>query len=575
MQLTDTPGIVEWGCDWGTPAPRILYVDDDAPGDPGPGDPTDSDPLEDGSLEHPFDATQEAIDLAWNRDTVIVLDGIYTGIGNRDVDFLGKAITVQSQNGPENCIIDCEGTEAEPHRGFYIHRGEGEDSVLVGFTVTNGYGHNETLGPHHGSTAGAIFCDGSSPTVTNCCIAGNTAAHGGGVVCAGGSNVVLTGCEITHNAASVEGGGIFTYDSSPKISGCFVTGNDCAVVVGQGAGGGIMIEHESPVISNCVISGNQAGSNSGAIGIEPYATDSPTITNCLISDNFCGVIGGGIEIRCAGNTLVRITNCTITGNHAEPDMSAGLQLKNSSPTVTNCIFWDNSGDEIARHPQHPGDPSDPDVTYCDVQGGWPGEGNIDADPLFADPAGGDYRLLGPSPCIDTGDNAAVPPDVTTDLDGNPRMLDGDLDDVAVVDMGAYELLLIKVPVDIKPGSCPNPLNTKSKGVLPVAILGTEDFDIGMIDVTCIRLIGVAPVRSAYEDVATPVAPGADECECTTEGPDGYLDMTLKFKTQDIVAALGEIDDGDVVALTLTGETSDSFAIGGRDCVVIRKKGKGK
>ena len=128
--------------------------------------------------------------------------------------------------------------------------------------------------------------------------------------------------------------------------------------------------------------------------------------------------------------------------------------------------------------------------------------------------------------------------------------------------------IIEVAIDIKPQSCPNPLNVNNKGLLPVAILGSEDFDVGMIDVATIRLEGVAPIRSSYEDVAAPVIDG-QECECTTEGPDGYLDLTLKFRTQDIVDALGEVVNGEVLVLTLTGELSDEMPIVGEDCIRVK------
>jgi hypothetical protein len=134
---------------------------------------------------------------------------------------------------------------------------------------------------------------------------------------------------------------------------------------------------------------------------------------------------------------------------------------------------------------------------------------------------------------------------------------------------------LPVSIDIKPGECPNPLNVKGKGVLAVAILGTEDFDVFTIDTASIRLAGVAPVRSSYEDVSTPVPDGADACECTTADPDGHLDLTLKFNVQDIVAALGQVNDGDVLELTLTGTLADAFGgtpIEGTDCVVIIAKG---
>jgi len=129
----------------------------------------------------------------------------------------------------------------------------------------------------------------------------------------------------------------------------------------------------------------------------------------------------------------------------------------------------------------------------------------------------------------------------------------------------------EVAVDIKPGSCPNPLKLKSKGVLPVAILGTEDFDVNTIDIASVRLEGVAPIRSGLEDVATPAADG-NECECSEEGPDGYTDLTLKFKRQDVVEQLaivaGELVHREEMVLTLTGTLCDGTEIEGTDCVVI-------
>ena len=123
--------------------------------------------------------------------------------------------------------------------------------------------------------------------------------------------------------------------------------------------------------------------------------------------------------------------------------------------------------------------------------------------------------------------------------------------------------VIPVDVDIKPVSCPNPLNVGDKGVLPVAILGSEGFDVTQVD-PIVSLEGVAPLRWALEDVAGP--------GCS--GPDGYLDLTLKFKTQEIVSALGAVSDGEVRPLMLTGnlkaEHSGTF-ISGQDCVVIRAR----
>ena len=127
---------------------------------------------------------------------------------------------------------------------------------------------------------------------------------------------------------------------------------------------------------------------------------------------------------------------------------------------------------------------------------------------------------------------------------------------------------VPASLDIKPGSCPNPLNPTSNGVLPMALIGTMGFDIDDVDPTTLLLEGtVMPVRMSYEDVSRPVDDG--ECACTTEGPDGLMDLTLKFRTQAVAAVLGPVTPGDVKILTLTGHLVDGTPFVARDCMVIR------
>jgi hypothetical protein len=128
--------------------------------------------------------------------------------------------------------------------------------------------------------------------------------------------------------------------------------------------------------------------------------------------------------------------------------------------------------------------------------------------------------------------------------------------------------ILHVAVDIKPQSCPNPINLNSKGVLPVAILGMDYFDVTTIDPTSVLLQGVAPIRWSIEDVSRP-APDV----CTTEGADGFDDLTLKFDMQEIVTALGEVVDGDEMVLSLTGELIDGKLIEGADKIIIKSKVK--
>lgn len=137
-------------------------------------------------------------------------------------------------------------------------------------------------------------------------------------------------------------------------------------------------------------------------------------------------------------------------------------------------------------------------------------------------------------------------------------------------------IVVPVAVDIKPQSCPNPINVKSRGVLPVAVLGTAEFDVTTIDPASIRVAGVPVLRWALEDVATPFTPSGrepDAYSCTNFGPDGFPDLTLKLDIQQVVAALGEVNDGDVRVLPLTGKLMNETPIQGQDVVVILKKGK--
>jgi hypothetical protein len=140
---------------------------------------------------------------------------------------------------------------------------------------------------------------------------------------------------------------------------------------------------------------------------------------------------------------------------------------------------------------------------------------------------------------------------------------------ALLTLEKVTVVHLKVHMDIKPTSCPNPLNVKSNGLLPVAILGTEDLDV--LDIDFVTLIGVEPVMGDYEDVATPFE--GELCDCHELGPDGYLDMVLHFDTQQIVTALGAVNDEDVLALTAEVTIVDGPTLEARDCVRILKKGK--
>jgi parallel beta-helix repeat protein len=158
---------------------------------------------------------------------------------------------------------------------------------------------------------------------------------------------------------------------------------------------------------------------------------SPTLNNCTFWGNWAEWGGGGIyNYDSASPTL---TNCTFWNNTADHN-GGGINNELSAPTVTNCILWGDAPDEIYNIS------SIPVVSYSDIDGGHPGLGNISLDPMFVDAANGDFHLSLGSPCIDVGNNdAQALPDF--DFEGDDRILDGDGNVTAVVDMGVDEVAI--------------------------------------------------------------------------------------------------------------------------------------
>jgi len=338
---------------------------------------------------------QAAINAAADGDTVVVRAGTYL----ENIDFVGKAITVKSESGPRRTVID--GTRSGSVVTF--QSGEGPGSVLEGFSVTNGLG---AVNPYR--TGGGVHCESASPTLSGNFISGNEAGDdGAGILCDGNCFPVISGNTLTANRASRYGGAIYCYLSSPDIVDNVIMANRAI-----SRGGGIYCSDSSPMISGNLFHGNTTDGRGGALYFK-YCDDEPLIVSNLISWN--GAAGSGGGIYCQNEPSLRLVGNTLTENYS--GTGGGIYCLDSSAILTNTIVWNNTA---TQDPEiYATSASALVVTYCDVRGGWTGTGNIDADPLFVDPAASDYHIPFDSPCRSAGDrNAQGLPE--HDFEGDPR-----------------------------------------------------------------------------------------------------------------------------------------------------------
>jgi hypothetical protein len=247
------------------------------------------------------------VEAAVNGDILLLADGVYTGSGNCEVSYRGKAIKISSASGnPFACVIDCQGGSNVYRRGFLFYSMEGPGSILEGVTISNGYGYE----------GGAIWCWRASPTIYNCIISYNVATHaGGGLYCGGGSCPTVTNLTFFENA-SVTGGSVYcTEDSRPQISNTIIsyTLNGAAVGVGD--------VYSIPDLYCCDIYGNAGGDWTGSIEdqmgmnhnmcVDPVfcLDDNPdepfTISSCSpcsgINHPECGLVGAA-DVGCGSAT---------------------------------------------------------------------------------------------------------------------------------------------------------------------------------------------------------------------------------------------------------------------------------
>jgi hypothetical protein len=377
-----------------------------------------------------YPTIQAAIDAASSGDTIQVSAGTYfeniTLKNGVNVIGAGAGVTTIDGGGIGRVVFA---------------RNVGSATRFEGFRITNG----------SALSGGGMHNWTSSLTIANCVFSGNTAIDYGGGMFNADANPVVTNCVFSDNSADY-GGGMANYGSAalPEVDGCTFTGNsaiggggiwssfgsgvhvdDSAFTANsavQDGGGMLSVNSYDVVVTDSIFTSNSASDGGGM-----YNVRSPVVANSVFAGNSADR-GGGMFNYSESPLLAwhpELTNCTFSGNSA--DFGGGMFNLYSEPTVTNGILWGDSGGEIYNVAQ-----TVPVVSYSDIQGGYAGGSNIiDVEPAFVNPAADNFHLRSSSPCIDAGNNSA-PGLPSADFEGDLRMLDGDSDGLAVVDLGADE-----------------------------------------------------------------------------------------------------------------------------------------
>ncbi|MHC4496521.1 MAG: right-handed parallel beta-helix repeat-containing protein, partial [Planctomycetota bacterium] len=373
-----------------------------------------------------FSTIQAAIDSSADGDIIEVASGTYRGDGNRGIDFGGRAITLRGSAGPGQTTIDCAG-----NRGFYFHSSEGSNSVVRGFTITGGLAGGSDIPPDNDRwslssahpVGGGIFCEFSGPSIIDCVIRKCSAELGGGIGIVGGAPTIVD-CVIEQcraggfGAADSRGYGAgigLTRDADATIIDCTIKNN---TAYHDSLGAGICCWQSTAVLTNCEISRNSAQGNVNGGGLYCGGSSAGAVLeNCVISNNTAEA-GGGVYTDPLN--YVRLSNCTIVQNKLSGPASSGggVHSLGGDVVIRNSIVWFNDGTPVVLSGLGSSNP----VLFSNIEGYYPGQGNIDADPLFASTAAGDYHLQSAlphgrydpsrngwvadgkySPCIDAGD----------------------------------------------------------------------------------------------------------------------------------------------------------------------------
>ncbi len=300
-----------------------------------------------------FPTIQAAVDAALPGVVIELSDGVFTGEGNRDLDLRGKAITLRAASGdPNRCVLSCEGSPTQRHRGLYLHRGEGGDTVIEGIGFRGGC---ELFG-------GAISCDnGASPTIRSCAFSDNVGlSSGGAIACDELSSPTISLCRFEDNRGQVRGGAIACeFGSWPRIEDCDFKRNRAA----QSGGAVCAAWGAVPLIAASRFADNRAG-NGGAVGC--LTESNLVLTDCDFERNIAETFGGGVLITggtptfdrvrfvenraltsrggglCVTGGFLQLKSVTFTGNQALESYGGGLACNSlAAVSGTNLLFAGN------------------------------------------------------------------------------------------------------------------------------------------------------------------------------------------------------------------------------------------
>jgi hypothetical protein len=289
---------------------------------------------------------QAGINAASIGDTVLVAPGTYTGIGNHNLDFGGKAILLRSSGGAVATTINCAGAG----RGLNFISGEGPNTVVDGFTVTAGFlrpaGQPSSelsssqarkpgqvaageLATKTGGNGAGILCISSAPTIRNCRFINNLSLGGGAAFIANSLGIRFEGCYFSGNRGEMNGGAIFATFSTLQLTGCTFHGN-FAGNADFGQGGGVYADSVWLIASDCTFTGNEARSTGDdsvtrADGGGLFASGIISLTSCHFENNAALATNMDTQVgnvaRGGGAMLLDddavLTECTFIKNRAE------------------------------------------------------------------------------------------------------------------------------------------------------------------------------------------------------------------------------------------------------------------